>query len=172
MDLLELMAKRRSVRKFTDEPLSQEQLDRILDAGLLAPTSMNRRPCTFYAVTDKDTLAVISACKKAGGTFIKDAQAAIVVFGDEAKTDTWMEDTSIALSFMMLEAESIGISSCFVQIAFRKGQDGSDAEDNLRSLFHVPQSYRISGILALGKADQKPAPYDIAALDRSCIVKI
>lgn len=172
MDLLEMMAKRRSVRTFTDDALSEQQIDRILDAGLLAPTSMNRRPCRFYAVTDRETLAKIALCKKAGGTFIKDAPAAIVVFGDEAKADTWMEDTAIALSFMMLEAQSIGISSCFVQIAFRKGEDGSDAEENMRAIFGVPDSYRISGILALGIADHTPEPYDIASLGRSRIVKI
>lgn len=169
MDLLAIMAKRRSVRQYRDEPLKQEELDRILAAALLAPTSMNRRPCRFYAVTDKETLKKIAGIKKAGGTFIEHAPAAIVVFGDEAKADTWLEDTSIALSFMMLEAQSLNIGSCFVQVYLRKGADGSDAEDNLRKIFGVPSSYRISGILPLGYPLKEAEPYDLNTLDRSCI---
>ena len=172
MELLDVMKQRRSVRSYKDEPLNEADLDKILEAALLAPTSMNRKPCTFYAVTDKETLKKISQVKKAGGTFIKDTPAAVVVFGDEAKADTWMEDTSIALSFMMLEAESLGISSCFVQIAMRKGENERDAEENLRAVFHVPSSYRVSGILALGYAAKKADPYKSEDLDFSRIVKI
>lgn len=172
MDLLDVMKQRRSVRVYQDEPLDSADLDAILEAGLLAPTSMNRKPCTFYAVTDKEKLHRLSQVKKAGGAFLKDAAAVIVVFGDEAKADTWMEDTSIALSFMMLEAESLGVSSCFVQIAMRKGENDSDAEENVRALFNVPSSYRISGILALGTAAKKAEPYKSEDLDHNRIVKI
>lgn len=172
MDLLEIMKQRRSVRAYTAEAVSEDDLHRVLEAGLLAPTSMNRRPCTFYAVTDREVLAKLSGVKKAGGAFIKDAPSAVVVFGDETKADTWIEDSTIALSFMMLEAESIGLSTCFVQIMMRKGENDSDAEANLRALFGVPESYRISGILTLGKAAKKPQPYRTEDLDFSRTVKI
>lgn len=167
MDLLNIMAKRRSVRKYRNEPLKPEELDSILTAALLAPTSMNRKPCSFYAVTDREVLAQLAGIKKAGGAFVKDAAAAVVVFGDEAKADTWLEDTSIALSFMMLEAQSLSIGSCWVQVYLRKGADESDAEENLRKIFGVPSSYRISGILSLGYPADDPKAYNIDALDRS-----
>ncbi len=172
MDLLEMMCQRRSVRSFKNQPVEEEKLNRILDAGLLAPTSMNRRPCMFYAVKDPELKKQLSGIKKAGGAFLADAPAVIAVFADENKADTWIEDSSIALTFMMLEAESLGLSSCFVQVYLRKGEDGSDAEDNIRSLFNLPENNRVSGILALGYAEKKPAPYSLEQLDRSALKEI
>ncbi len=172
MELLEIMKQRRSVRQYKDIPIPEEILTKIMDAGLLAPTSMNRRPCRFFLVTDKDMLAKISCVKKSGGQFVKDAAACAAVFGDEAIADTWMEDASIALSFMMLEAQEKGIGSCWVQIAMRKGEDGSDAEANLRALFNVPDTYRCAGILALGYAAKQPVSHEVSDEERAKVTVI
>jgi nitroreductase len=160
------------VRQYRNTPVPQEILAKIMDAGLLAPTSMNRRPCRFFLVTDRQMLAKIAGVKKAGGQFVKDAAACAAVFGDEAAADTWMEDVSIALSFMMLEAQEQGIGSCWVQIAMRKGEDGSDAEDNLRALFGVPASYRAAGILALGYAENPLKARELTDEERSAVTRI
>ena len=56
MDLTEIILKRRSVRKYKDEAVPEETLQKILQAGLLAPTSRNLKPCIFYAVKDRETL--------------------------------------------------------------------------------------------------------------------
>lgn len=63
MDLLDVMLKRRSVRKYTDEEIPKEKLNRILQAGLLAPTSRNLRPCNFLVIENKETLKEISKSK-------------------------------------------------------------------------------------------------------------
>ena len=60
MTLLDVMLKRRSIRKYTDDKISDEDLNKILTAGLLAPTSRNRKPCEFIVVKDKDTLKKLS----------------------------------------------------------------------------------------------------------------
>ena len=57
MELLELMENRRSIRKYTDEEIPEEKLKRILQAGLLAPTSMGKRPWEFYHITAEKTPA-------------------------------------------------------------------------------------------------------------------
>ena len=150
MDLLEVMLKRYSVRKYTGEDIPEEKLEKILQAGLLAPTSRDRRPCEFYPVKDKDTLAALSAAKAAGAAMLKDAAAAIVVFADQDKADTWVEDSSIALTYMMLMAVDQEIGSCWVQMHMRKSADGNDAEDNVRSIMSAPDNYRTVGILSLG----------------------
>ena len=56
MDLLDVMLKRRSVRKYTDEEIPREKLNKILQAGLLAPTSRNLKPCNFLMIENKETL--------------------------------------------------------------------------------------------------------------------
>ncbi len=156
MELMNVILKRRSVRKYKDEAIPEETLKKILQAGLLAPTSRNLKPCVFYAVTDRETLRKLSKAKSAGGAFLADSGAAVAVFADGAKADTWVEDCSIAMSYMMLEAESLGIGSCWVQFHMRSGADGSDAEANVREVLSVPEKYRIAGILSLGIPAEQP----------------
>ena len=156
MDLTEIILKRRSVRKYKDEAVPEETLQKILQAGLLAPTSRNLKPCIFYAVKDRETLKTLSSAKSAGAAFIADCDTAIAVFADGSRADTWVEDCSIAMSYMMLEAESLGVGSCWVQFHLRSGADGSDAEANLREILSVPEKYRIAGILSLGIPAEQP----------------
>ena len=158
MELMDVMLQRRSIRRYTDEPVPEEKLEKILQAGLLAPTSKNRRPCEFYVVKDRETLDALSNVKVANGEMLRKATAAIVVFGDTNKADTWIEDSSIALAFMHLMAKDQGVGSCWVQMHLRKDSDGRDAEDNVREIMDVPDSYRIVGILSLGMpAEERPA---------------
>ena len=79
MTLIDLMCERRSTRKFNSQPVSREELERILEAALLAPTSMNRKPCNFMVVENKDTLKELSECKDHGAGLIAGADKAIVV---------------------------------------------------------------------------------------------
>lgn len=88
MDLYDVILKRRSIRNYSAEPIPEEKLRRIIEAGLLAPTSRNRKPCEFYAVRDKAMLKSLSEVKPAGGAMLADCAAAIVVMGDSDKSDT------------------------------------------------------------------------------------
>ena len=150
MELMETILKRRSIRKYTGEDIPEETLNQILQAGLLAPTSRNLRPWEFYVVRDKETLRKLSAAKNAGGGMLAQCSAAIAVFADGEKADTWVEDCSIALSFMMLMAEEKCVGSCWVQIHFRTDASGKAAEENVREILAVPAGFRIAGILSLG----------------------
>ena len=105
MELMDTILKRRSIRKYTGEDIPEETLRQILQAGLLAPTSRNLKPREFYVVKDKDTLRKLSAAKSAGGGMLAQCSAAIAVFGDSEKADTWVEDCSIAMSFMIMIIE-------------------------------------------------------------------
>lgn len=149
-ELIDIMMQRRSIRKYTTEDIPPDKLERIVQAGLLAPTSRNRKPCEFYIIRDRNKLKELSSAKQAGGQFLADAAAAIAVFADEDKADTWVEDSSIALAYMNLMAEEQGIGSCWIQMHLRKDADNSDAEDNCRRILGAPERSRIVGILALG----------------------
>ena len=103
----------------------------------------------------------LSKAKAAGAAFLDSADAAVAVFADPDKADTWIEDSSIALAFMNLMAQEQEIGSCWIQIHMRKGADGSDAEANVRRIIGTPDNYRIVGILGLGiPAESKPARTD------------
>lgn len=150
MELTDAILKRRSIRKYKDEDISEENIRKILEAGLLAPTSRNLKPCEFIVVRDKDTLNKLAKSKKSGAGMLSECNTAIVVVADSKKADTWIEDSAIALSYMDLMAVNLGIGSCWIQIYLRSSDEGKDAEENVREIFSLSEQYRIVGILSLG----------------------
>ena len=169
MEYKDLLLKRRSVRKFTDEDVTKDQLNQILQAGLLAPTSRNRKPCNFLVVSNKETLKELSEVKEHGSKFLADANKAIVVIANTLVADTWIEDSSIALSFMHLMAADIGVGSCWIQIHMRKSSDGEDAEKLVRDIVKIDDYFRIVGILALGIPDGDVKPHTLEDIDKTNI---
>ncbi len=165
MKLQDIILYRRSTRQYLSKDIPDETLRKILTAGLLAPTSRNQKPCEFYVVRDRETLKKLSEAKSMGGKMLADCSAAIAVFGDSSKADTWVEDCSIAMSFMMLMAEELGVGSCWVQIHFRADAAGNDAEANVREILSVPDNYRIAGILSLGIPAEKMKEHSLEEAD-------
>ena len=168
MSLIDLMFKRRSTRKFRDEDISKQDLELILHSALLAPTSMNRKPCNFMVVERKETLKELSECKDMGAGLIAGANKAIVVIADSMIADTWIEDSSIALTYMHLMATELDIGSCWVQTHLRS-KNGKDSEEVVRDILKIDSHYRIVGMLALGYSDDIPQAHDESDLDKSKI---
>ena len=103
------------MRKFTGEELSQEDVVALLKAALMAPTSKRSNSWQFIAVDDKKLLSELSHCKEQASAFIADAALAIVVTADPLASDVWIEDASIASIMIQLQAEDLGLGSCWVQ---------------------------------------------------------
>lgn len=165
MELMDVILNRRSIRKYRDEDISEEKLEKILQAGLLAPTSRNIKPCEFVVVRDKDVLSKLAKTKKYGGGMLAKCNAAIVVIGDSEKSDTWIEDSAIALSYMNLMAANLGVGSCWCQIHLRSSLTGKDAEEAVREILSLAEKYRIVGMLALGIPDEEVKPYTLENAD-------
>lgn len=168
MRLIDTLLKRRSTRTFTDEPVTKEELGKILQAALLAPTSMNRKPCNFMVVNRKETLEELSKCKDHGADLIANANKAIVVLADTMIADTWCEDSSIALTYMHLMTTELDLGSCWVQVHLRN-RDGKNSEEIVRDILKVDSHYRIVGILAIGHSDDIPEPHNIGDIDKNKI---
>lgn len=166
MELMDVFLNRRSTRKFNGEKITKDELDNILQAGLLAPTSMNRKPCNFMVVENREILTKLSKAKDHGAELLEGADKAIVVLVDTLIADTWCEDSSIALTYMHLMATELGVGSCWVQIHLRK-KDGVYAEEVVRDILKVDDHYRISGILALGHSDDIPKPHSLEDIDKT-----
>lgn len=166
MELIDVMLKRRSTRKFNDEPVTKEELDKILHAALLAPTSMNRKPCNFMVVERKEALIDLANSKDHGADLIRGADKAIVVVADTMVADTWIEDSSIALTYMHLMATELGLGSCWVQIHLRS-KNGKDSEGIVRDILKIDDNYRIVGIMALGHSDDIPPAHELADIDKN-----
>ncbi len=117
-DALTVIHNRKSVRKYLDKPVSRDQLETLLRAGMAAPTAADKRPWAFVAVTDRavlDTLYHASPWSK----MLRQAQAAIVVCGDKRKglpSDVWVQDCSAASENILLAAEAIGLGAVWCGI--------------------------------------------------------
>ena len=111
---------RRSVRKYSDRPVEDEKLDKVLTAGLYAPTGMNNQLPVLVAVRDKATRDELSrmnaAVMGASGDPFYGAPCVIVVLSDPERM-TWVEDGSLVLGNLMNAAWSLGVSSCWINRA-------------------------------------------------------
>ena len=92
----ELIRLRRSTRKFTDEELTQEQVEMLLRAALMSPSSKRSNGWQIIVVDDKEMLAKLAQCKEAGAGLIAGAPLAIAVLADPLVSDVWIEDASVA----------------------------------------------------------------------------
>ena len=164
MDFKNLIQTRRSMRKFTDEPLTQDDLVALMRAALMSPSSKACRAWEFIVVDDKQMLEQLAHCKDKGGDFISGASVAIVVLGNPEATDVWIEDASIAALMIQLQAEELGIGSCWVQIRNRYQADGTPANEVLQELLNIPSHLQCVSIIALGHKGMERKPFDESRL--------
>ena len=94
MEFKELIAKRRSVRKFTDREVPREVVDRILAEALSAPSARNTRTTRFLVVDDPALVARMAEMRDYGSAFLKGAPLAVLVLGDTSASDLWRENAA------------------------------------------------------------------------------
>ena len=165
MELLDVMLKRRSIREYTGEEISQDKIDMILKAGLLSPSSRGFRPWEFIVVRDKAVLSSLASAKASGSAMLAQADCAVVVIADMDKSDVWIEDASIAMTYMHLMAADLDVGSCWIQCRKRKTSDGTLSEDYVRQLLCIPENYGVEAILSLGMAKQHREPMSFDMLE-------
>ncbi len=161
MDLINLMLRRRSVRKYTKEDIPEDKINTILQAGLLSASSRSRKPWEFIVVKNKDTLQKMAKCRVNSAKMLEEANCAIVVIADGDKTDVWIEDCSIAMSNMHLTASALGLGSCWIQGRLREAENGQPTEEYLRQLLKYPNNFKLEAILSLGIPQKEATPYSI-----------
>lgn len=156
----ELIAKRRSMRKFTDEELTQEQVVSLMKAALMAPTSKRSNAWQFVVVDDKELLKKLSLCKEQSAQFIADAALAIVVAADPLASDVWIEDAAIASIYIQLQAEDLGLGSCWVQVRERFTASGIPSNDYVHEVLDMPLQLQVLSIIAVGHKGMERKPFD------------
>lgn len=158
-----LIIARRSTRKFKEQPIAPEEVQKLLQSALLAPTSKNCKSWEFVAVENKDMLKQLSVCKDSGGAFLEGCTLAIVVLGDKTRTDIWVEDAAIAATYMQLQAEDLNIGSCWSHIRNRTLGEMS-SEQYVRDLLGIPEHYGVLCIIGFGYKDQERKLNDLEKL--------
>ena len=147
------------MRKFTEQELSQDEVVALLKAALMSPSSKRSNPWQFVLVDDKETLHKLSFCKETGASFLKDAALAIVVMADPLASDVWIEDAAIASLMIQLQAEDLGLGSCWIQIRNRSLGDEA-TEDLVREMLEIPDNMAILCAVTIGHKDEERKPFD------------
>ncbi|MBN1409785.1 MAG: nitroreductase family protein [Spirochaetales bacterium] len=153
MEIMEEISKRRSIRQFNSDPVDKEMLNRILEAGRLAPSAKNRQPWRFIVIKSKN---VKDKVKEAafGQEHVGDAQVVIAacttntVYKMPNNQLSYPVDLTFAVSFMLLQAVHEGLGTCIIT-TFK--------EDPIKELLTVPHSMRIVMLLAIGYFNEPPA---------------
>lgn len=168
MDFKDLVARRRSIRTFTEREVTAEEEKMLLRAALLAPSSKGKHGYAFKVVRDRELMKKLSETKSIGSAFLAEAPMAIVVLGEPEVSDIWIEDGSCAAAFMLLQAEDMGLGGCWVQVRERGLEDGTRAEDLVREALQIPEQYKILCMVAVGEkaVERKPQNEDKIAWER------
>lgn len=160
----ELIKIRRSMRKFTEQELSQDDVVTLLRAALMAPSSKGTHAWEFVVVDNKELLQKLSECKERGAELVAGAPLAVVVLADPSVSDVWVEDASVATTLMLLQAEDLGLGACWVQVRNRTMADGKPAEEMVRMALHIPEHLRVLSIVAVGHKGMERKPFDESRL--------
>ena len=159
MDFLEVIEKRHSVRKYSDKPVDREILDTIVKVAQTAPSSRNSKSTVFMIVEDKDTLNALSQMRYYGSGLLTGAAAAIVVLGDETKTDLWVDNCAISATFVQLAVTAMDLVSCWVHCngrpRLKNYPDGEKAEDYVRELLGIKEGLRPYCVVAIGYPEEE-----------------
>jgi len=149
---LDLIFSRRSIRRYTDQPVSEEDIRGLLEAGMAAPSASNRKPWHFVAVTDKETLRALAE-QHPYGKMLADAGLAIAVCGDPGVSDWWVQDCSAATENILVAAAGLGLGGVWLGCHAR-----SEREEAVRQVLSIPEEIGVLSLLSIGHPDEeKPA---------------
>lgn len=162
MEFSEIILQRESIRDFSEQPVEEEKLNIILEAGRLAPSAQNGQCWRYIVLQDKANIKGFSHHLGLIGTvnyFIAKAPVIIVACADPRKSVTMNEqnyylvDTAISFQQMMLSAWSMGIGSCWLA-AFN--------EKKVKQYLHIPEKIRVVGMSPFGYPRTKKSLYSKA----------
>jgi len=154
--MLKLIISRQSDRKYSDKQVEQEKLDRIIEAGRMAPSACNAQPWKFIIVTEPELVQKIAEAASAKllgmNTFVNQAPVLIIVVREKPnfsskigatikKKDYSLIDIGIASENICLQAKADGIGSCII---------GWFDEKLLRKILNIPGDKRVELIISLG----------------------
>lgn len=149
---LQCITRRRSIRQYTSEAVTRQQVDVILRAAMAAPSANDLRPWEFVVVRDMEKRKELAEVKK-WSYMCAGAPIVIAVLGNPEASEHWIEDCSAATENMLLTASGIGLGAVWVAIYPIKQR-----EKNVRDILNIPPNRRVLCLVPIGNpAEEKPA---------------
>lgn len=154
---MEALFRRRSIRKYTHEEVSDDLIKRLLEAGMAAPSAGNQQPWQFVVIKNKDTLANLTETSPYS-KMTKDAGVAILVCGDlgnERHPGFWVQDCSAATQNILIEAEELGLGAVWLGIYPIDGRMAF-----LKKALRIPEKVFPFALIAIGHPAESKPPAD------------
>jgi len=149
--MLDLIKKRRSIRKYTNEPVSEADIISLLEAAMAAPSASNIQPWEFIVVREESLRRKLAETHP-WSWMCADAPVVFVICGDERRSDHWVEDTSAATENLLLAATGLGLGAVWVAIYPRPQR-----EEHVRNVLGIPPELRVLCLVPVGHpAESKP----------------
>jgi len=156
LDVFDAIRNRRSVRAFTTEPVSDAEVEKLIDAARWAPSAGNIQPWEFIVVRGPEIKSGL--CKAAGNqNFVEEAPVVIVVcanalrsgqgYGSRGVNLYCLQDTAAATQNMLLAAHALGLAACWV---------GAFREEEAREVLNLPTGVRPVAIIPIGHPAHRP----------------
>ena len=158
MELQEVLQRRRSIRKYTEEPVSKEEIDLLMHAAMSGPSACNKMPWEFYVVTDEAVLEKLRNASRYSKIY---APLAIVVCGSLSRAlpsqlaPYWIQDCSAATENILLAATDLGLGTVWCGIHPQKR-----AEERVREALGLTEKHIPLNIIYVGHPDQVQEPRD------------
>jgi nitroreductase len=149
MDVLEVIKGRRSVRKYKQEPISDDQLNQILEAGRWAPSRGNSQPWKFVVLKDKQVIGELAEAIP-NGRFLAEAPLGIAVVVDPKSSKHPEQEAAAAIQNMLLAAHSIGLGTCWISV------HGTDCEQKAKQILLIPEEEIFVSVISIGYPAEAP----------------
>lgn len=158
-EVLQAIKDRKSVKKFKDTPVPKELIEQIVEAGLYAPSGLNKQAPIVIAVTDKKTRDELSRLNAGSDPFFRTdpfygAPCVLVVLADKS-AHTYLYDGSLTMGNMLLAAHSLGLGACWIHRA-KETFEKPEGKAILQKL-GITGDYEGVGNCVVGYPDMTPA---------------
>jgi len=160
---LNIIFARRSIRAYSGEPVSEADVESLLQAGMAAPSASNRKPWHFVVVTDKPLLKALADAHPFG-KMIAHAEVGIAVCGDPAISEWWVQDCSAATENILVAVAGLGLGGVWLGCHGRP-----EREQAVRDVLGIPREVGVLSLLSIGHpGEDKEArtQYDTARIHR------
>ena len=156
--MLEAIAQRASVRSYTPDSISDEDLQTVLEAALHAPSANNARPWHIVVVRDAARRQQLSRVHQWAG-FCAQSPVVLVFCAEETRSPHWwIEDLSAAVGNALIQATALGLGPSWIGIRGGGPGHGLRSEEHVRKACDIPESIRVLAIVSLGYPASTPYP--------------
>lgn len=155
--ILETIQQRRTIRRYTDEDVTDDQVKGLLLAGMSAPSFLNRRPWHFVIIRDPVTKELISEQYRLNPG-LKSAPVFIGVLADTTKSPTWRIDLSGAVENILLAGTAMGLGTAWISAANTRLIDENN--NQLDQRLGIPDHFQLLAFVAVGNAAEERPPHE------------